>query len=71
MPTLNGDYQIGKYLPNVIGIGSNRGGDCYALDYRSDTESPPLVQVPFGDLAPESVTILGRRLASWRAQVTA
>ena len=71
VPTLNGDYQIGKYLPNVIGIGSNRGGDCYALDYRSDTESPPLVQVPFGDLAPESVTILGRRLASWLAQVTA
>ena len=70
-PQLNEDYQIGKYLPNVIGIGSDGGGECYALDYRRGGEDPPLVQVPFGDLEAESVTFLGRSLSSWLAQVTA
>lgn len=69
IPEYNEKYQIGEYLPNVIAIGTNRGGLCYALDYRGTGQPPPLVQVPFGDLSPESVTVLGDSLTSWLAKI--
>lgn len=28
---LNEDYHIDQYLPTVLAIGSNRGGECFAL----------------------------------------
>jgi len=69
IPQYNEQYQIGKYLPNVIAIGSNRGGECYAFDYRDNRENPPLVQVPFGDLEPDAVTFLGDSFGSWFTKI--
>jgi hypothetical protein len=55
---LNDDYQIGRYLPGVVGIGTDGGGQCYALDYRSDAKAPQIVQCALGDLDFESIVPL-------------
>ena len=59
---LNIDYQIARYLPGLLAIGSDGGGECIALDYRFRTEQPGLVRVPFGDLCSESITPIGNNL---------
>lgn len=56
---LNEDYQIGRYLPHVVGIGSDAGGECYAFDYRIRGAAPAFILVPFGDLEPEAVNVVG------------
>lgn len=56
---LNEDYQISKYLPGIVGIGTDGGGQCYALDYRMYPENPPLIQCPLGDLDFSSIVDLG------------
>ena len=56
---LNDDYQIGRYLPGVVGIGTDGGNLCYALDYRADAEAPRLVQCALGDLDLASIVLLG------------
>ena len=58
---LNDDYAIASYLPRVVGIGTDGGGDCFALDYR-DGGTPKLVSVPLGDLDAESVVVLADSL---------
>ena len=58
---LNDDYAIAIYLPHVVGIGTDGGGDCFALDYR-DGGTPKLVSVPLGDLDAELVTFLAGSL---------
>jgi cell wall assembly regulator SMI1 len=57
---LNEGYAINHYLPGILGIGSDGGGKCYGLDYRDNAVAPRFVQVPFGDLDFESLTVLGR-----------
>jgi hypothetical protein len=59
---LNIDYQIASYLPGLIAIGSDGGGECIALDYRTRTEQPAFVNVPFCDLSSESITPIGSNL---------
>jgi len=59
---LNLAYQIGDYLPGLLAIGSDGGGECIALDYRHSNTEPALVRIPFGDLTPESITRLGDNL---------
>jgi hypothetical protein len=56
---LNDDYQISKYLPGSVGIGTDGGGECYALDYRMYPETPSLIQCPLGDLDFSSIVVLG------------
>lgn len=56
---LNEDYQISKYLPSIVGIGTDGGGQSYALDYRMSPENPPLIQCPLGDLDFSSIVVLG------------
>lgn len=55
----NKDYQVNFYLPKVIGIGSDGGGECYALDYRTTLNTPALILVPFGDLEESAIVIIG------------
>ena len=59
---LNLAYQIGDYLPGLLAIGSDGGGECIALDYRFQNPEPALVRVPFGDLSPESIIQIGNTL---------
>ena len=59
---LNVSYRIDYYLPNILGIGTDSGGECYALDFRDDPSTPLLVQVPLGDLDEESVVFLAHSL---------
>ena len=60
---LNLAYQVGNYLPGMLAIGSDGGGECIALDYRRQNPEPALVRVPFGDLSPESIIQLGSNLS--------
>jgi len=62
---LNSDYQIGKYLPGVVGIGTDGGGECFALDYRSSKDAPSMIQVPLGALGAETVTQLAASFQEW------
>lgn len=55
---LNEDYQVVKYLPDVIIIGTDGGGSGYGLLYKAGT-SASLITVPLGDLGSESISILG------------
>jgi SMI1 / KNR4 family (SUKH-1) len=61
----NDDYKIHKYLPGLVGIGTDGGDDCYAFDYRRGEGGPLLVQVPLGALCPEYVVTLGRSFSEW------
>ncbi len=56
---LNEEYRIQTYLPEVVAIGTDGGGVCYALDYAT-SDRPSLITVPLGDLDAHSVTRLGR-----------
>jgi len=62
---LNSDYQISSYLPGVFGIGTDGGGECYALDFRKSRDMPALIQVPLGDLRKESITALAPSFLKW------
>ena len=62
---LNDDYQIGRYLPGVVAIGTDGGGLCYALDYRLDANAPRLVQCALGDLDFASIVPLGSNFRSF------
>jgi hypothetical protein len=55
----NESYQIARYLPDCLAIGSDGGGYCYALDCSQLPEKPALVTVDFGDLDPTSVRKVG------------
>ncbi|WP_081752884.1 SMI1/KNR4 family protein [Kallotenue papyrolyticum] len=55
---LNDGYGINLYLPGVLAIGTDGGGQGYALDFRSSATSPAFIQVPLGDLNFDSITIL-------------
>jgi len=59
------DYRITKYLPAVVGIGTDGGDRCFALDYRHTPDAPPVIEVPFGDLGPDSVAVLAPGFAEW------
>lgn len=56
---LNADYGVKHYLPGIFIIGSDSGSKAYGLDYRHNASAPSLISVPFGDLDPSSVTVLG------------
>ncbi|MVT27837.1 hypothetical protein GO496_00825 [Acidovorax citrulli] len=55
---------IKKYMsPLFVGIGTNGGGECYALDYSDDISSPNFVIVPLGDLDHASKFVIASSLA--------
>ena len=60
---LKSSYQIQKYLgEGFLAIGSDGGGDCLAIR-RSSESNNELVFVPFGDLDPKSVRVVGRNFS--------
>ena len=56
---LNKAYALDRYLPGVVGIGTDGGGICYALDYSAGPDNPRFVHVPLGDLDPAAIVVLG------------
>lgn len=68
---LNSDYQISFYLPGVVGIGTDGGGECYAYDFRQNPDKPMIIQVPLGDLRNESVTVLAVSFRKWLEKLLA
>ncbi|WP_338849537.1 SMI1/KNR4 family protein [Massilia sp. W12] len=47
----NHSANIFNYMgEQFLGIGTNGGGECYALDYTNDRENPKFVVVSLGDL---------------------
>ncbi len=57
IPRLNRDYALDRYLPGVVGIGTDGGGICYALDYSAGPDAPKFVHIPLGDLDPAAVVL--------------
>jgi hypothetical protein len=56
---LNNDYQIVTYLPELLAIGTDGGGLCYALDFTGALDNPSFIRVPLGDLDRSSVEVVG------------
>ncbi len=54
----NKDYQIFDYLPNILGIGGNGGGEFIAIEWL-DSENLRVVLCPFIDLNKESFIEIG------------
>lgn len=50
---LNEGYEVRQYVPGLLAFGTDGGGEAFAFDYRR--EGSPIVRVPLGDLAYESV----------------
>jgi len=63
--TLGKDYQIAKYIPGIVAIGTDGGGKAYCLDYRTDVDNPKMVRLPLGDIDPESVHVLADDFQRW------
>lgn len=54
---------IKKYMSSLfVGVGTNGGDECYALDYSVDVSSPKFAIVPLGDLSHESKFFVGSSL---------
>ena len=56
---LNTDYEIRLWLPELVAIGTDGGGKCYALRYDEPRVAPTFVRVPLGDLDRESIVKVG------------
>lgn len=56
---LNEDYQIKKYIPGIVSIGTDGREFCYAFDYRNNSSIPNFIEVPLGDLDSNSIVTLG------------
>jgi len=52
---LNADYEIGKWLPNFFGIGTDGGSLCFGF-YPHTKAALNICSVPLGDLCFESVS---------------
>ena len=69
LPKRNADYEIPEWVPGAVGIGSDGGGECYALDYRANASAPRLVFLPFiGMDDADSAWVLGESFADGLAQ---
>jgi hypothetical protein len=64
---LNHDYQIDRWLPDVLAIGDNGGGDAIVLDMSASPEPDdwPVVQVGLGDLDRASFQALAINFQQW------
>jgi len=56
---LNSMYRIDFYIPQTLGIATDGGDYCYALDYRTSCANPAFVLVPLGDLDVVSFIFVG------------
>jgi hypothetical protein len=67
---LNHDYQIARWLPDVVAIGDNGGDDAIVLDMRAspDPNDWPVVRVGFGDLDRASFHTIAPNFGQWIAQ---
>ncbi len=64
---MNQGYQIQRWLPQVLAIGPDGGGDAIVFD-RSSLSHPdawPLTRVGFGDLEAEGMILQASSFAEW------
>lgn len=65
--TMNQGYQIQRWLPQVLAIGSDGGGDAIVFD-RSSLSHPdawPVARGGFGDLEAEEMILQASSFAEW------
>jgi len=65
--TMNQGYQIQRWLPDVLAVGSDGGGDAVVLD-RSSLSHPdvwPVARVGFGDLEADGMILQAHSFADW------
>jgi hypothetical protein len=70
IPQLNEDYEIARWLPDLLVIGSNGGGDGIGFD-RAASQDPELwsiVRIGFGNLDRADFVRLANGFADWRAR---
>lgn len=60
-------YQIQRWLPRVLAIGSDSGGDAIAFDRSSlfHPDSWPVARVGFGDLEADEMILQANSLVDW------
>lgn len=65
--TLNGDYQIQRWLPNVLAFGSDGGDDAIVFNKAASPEpdSWAVVRVGFGALDADDMTLQAGSFAEW------
>jgi hypothetical protein len=65
--TLNQAYQIQRWLPHVLAIGSDGGGDAIVLNKSSlsHPDSWPVARVGFGALDVDEMTLQASSFAHW------
>lgn len=65
--TMNQGYQIQRWLPHVLAIGSDGGGDAIVLDRSSSshTDAWPVARVGFGDLEVDEMMLQANSFALW------
>ncbi len=60
---LNRDYEVQRWLPHLLGFGSDGGGKLLAFEIKVEADWP-VCMVPFGDLTPESIRIIAPNFAA-------
>jgi hypothetical protein len=67
---LNADYEIARWCPTLLAIGSNGGSDAFGFDRRplDDPESWPVVRVGFGDLDPATFVVVAPSFTAWASR---
>jgi hypothetical protein len=70
VPKLNEDYEIARWVPSLIAVGSDGGGDAIGFDrlVSGDPELWPVVRIGFGNLGREDFVHLARGFGEWQAQ---
>ena len=63
----NVGYDIPRYLQQIIGIGSNGGGNCFAFDFRNPTSEPSILTFDFIDGGHESLRRAAHCFRKWFA----
>jgi hypothetical protein len=67
IPELNEAYEIRRYLPGAVAIGSDGGEDAILLDttVSDEAEAWPVVRVGFGNLDRQDLTLQAKRFEDW------
>ena len=70
---LNKDYQVDKWMPNALVIGTDGGSKAYIFDFRDQLKEPPLYRKGFGDLLggleDEYATRIANSFTEWLASL--
>jgi hypothetical protein len=67
VPELNEAYEIGRYLPGIVAIGSDGGDDAIVLDMTlaDEADAWPVVRIGFGNLDRQDFVLQAPTFEDW------